>query len=51
VKLHQWEVVEEESHTERLKVPGGWVYRIRDDSGSAVVFVPEPVKNQSRGQE
>lgn len=58
--MTEWELVSERTHdngwpvdkTERLKVPGGWLYRtILDDVGGdnsrdivAMVFVPEVVE-------
>jgi hypothetical protein len=28
--------------TERMRVPGGWIYKHHSDSSWAIVFVPEP---------
>lgn len=44
---HEWEFVidcdETETVTERLRVPGGWLYRDRtDDETGAATFVPVP---------
>jgi hypothetical protein len=43
----KWEFVNEEegSYTERLDVPGGWLYRMvlkESEANFAVVFVPRP---------
>lgn len=47
--MEKWEKVIEyspghlESHTQRLKVPGGWIYRYSDyHTHMGMVFVPEP---------
>ena len=41
----EWEIVHEAEHekTERMKVPGGWLYRstVRD-RGPTMCFVPTP---------
>lgn len=38
---HEWETVAE--GTERLRVPGGWLYSVAyDDDTSSAVFVPVP---------
>jgi len=39
-----WEMVTEEPHefTDRLEVPGGWLYRTEIRSYVAMCFVPEP---------
>jgi hypothetical protein len=44
---HEWEFVvysdEMDTTTERLRVPGGWIYRDRTDAETgAGVFVPVP---------
>jgi hypothetical protein len=38
VRLHEWEEVED--GVERLKVPGGWIYRFLYVDSVAVAFVP-----------
>jgi hypothetical protein len=37
---HEWEYVT--YSTERLRVPGGWLYRFASASGSDISFVPVP---------
>jgi len=38
---HEWEFVAD--GTERLRVPGGWIYSVAyDDNTSSAVFVPVP---------
>jgi hypothetical protein len=37
---HSWEKVTEEGTTQRLRIPGGWIYR--DSHVLAAVFIPMP---------
>lgn len=47
-KLPEWAIAADEDYciTERLRVPGGWLYRtsnrFRRDASFAMCFVPEP---------
>lgn len=42
---HEWEPVG--SDTERMRVPGGWLYRYTSASGDvALVFVPTPKRSR-----
>ena len=34
--------------TERLRVPGGWIYKCSDDQSKAMVFVPKRVPVSKR---
>ena len=38
-----WEMIDDNDicPTQRLKVPGGWLYRIKFESGVSMCFVPE----------
>ena len=39
----KWEVVVPEgTPTYRLKVPGGWLYRVVEPNGTSMAFAPEP---------
>ena len=46
---HDWQFVAQE--TWRLRVPGGWLYQVRDDKapGIAVAFVPNTLDVETRG--
>jgi len=39
-----WELVvsEDDRRTHRLRVDGGWLYRVTHENGVALVFVPRP---------
>jgi hypothetical protein len=37
---HEWESVDKSGYTQRLRVPGGWLYR--DGISMTTVFVPVP---------
>ena len=57
--LPKWEMAAESYHkdrpnedlTYRLKVPGGWLYRVVEQNGTSMAFVPEPhtTKRHRRG--
>lgn len=39
---HEWEPVTQDETTERLRVPGGWLYSVAYDDVTNTVFVPTP---------
>jgi hypothetical protein len=50
MKRHVWEEIsggEDAATTERMRVSGGWLYRTRDSSGVAMVFVPDPKRGRA----
>lgn len=54
--IEKWETVAGDdrdcSYTQRLKVPGGWLYRhgFRDREGGSMCFVPEPFVSSWKGR-
>ena len=40
VQQPEWETVNKDSMTYRMRIPGGWLYRLSTYQGVAVAFVP-----------
>lgn len=47
-KQPEWETVNKDSMTYRLKVPGGWLYKVQSYQGIGVAFVPYVAANEDR---
>jgi len=44
----EWEAVNRDSMTYRIRIPGGWLYRLSTYQGVAGVFVPYAAVDRDR---